>query len=173
MARVTVEDCVEVIPNRYELVLLAAQRARDISAGANLTVDRDNDKNPVIALREIAQQTINLDELKRHIARGVNRINDLTAEDDALLSIAGEGAWVGQSLGSSEIQEVSFEESEDKTVGAAAENDDDEETDEGAEDEDAPVLEEIEAQLVEEGKGEDWGEKLAERDEEEESKLAV
>lgn len=63
MARVTVEDCVELVPNRFELVLLAAQRARGISAGAELTVDRDRDKNPVVALREIADETIQLNEL--------------------------------------------------------------------------------------------------------------
>jgi len=63
MARVTVEDCVEIVPNRFELVVLAAQRSREISAGAELTVDRDNDKNPVIALREIADKTAPVDEL--------------------------------------------------------------------------------------------------------------
>ncbi len=63
MARVTVEDCVELVPNRFELVLLAAQRARGISAGAELTIDRDRDKNPVVALREIADETIQLNEL--------------------------------------------------------------------------------------------------------------
>jgi DNA-directed RNA polymerase subunit omega len=169
MARVTVEDCVEVIPNRYELVLLAAQRARDISAGANLTVDRDNDKNPVVSLREIAQQTINLDELKRHIARGVNRINDLTAEDDALLTIAGENTWVNQSLPASEIEEVSFEESQEGTE-TAVEDDSDDDSEELEEDIIASP-EEAEAQLVTEG--EDWAEKLSEPSEDEESKLAV
>ena len=64
MARVTVEDCVEQIPNRFELVAIAAQRARHISAGAELTIDRDNDKNPVVALREIADKTVNLRELE-------------------------------------------------------------------------------------------------------------
>ena len=63
MARVTVEDCVELVPNRFELVLLAAQRARGISAGAELTIDRDRDKNPVVALREIADETIQLNDL--------------------------------------------------------------------------------------------------------------
>ena len=57
MARVTVEDCVDKVPNRFELVMLASHRAREISAGASLTVDRDNDKNPVVALREIADET--------------------------------------------------------------------------------------------------------------------
>jgi DNA-directed RNA polymerase subunit omega len=56
MARITVEDCIQRVPSRFELVMLAAQRARDISAGSSLTVDRDNDKNPVVALREIARR---------------------------------------------------------------------------------------------------------------------
>ena len=64
MARVTVEDCVPKVPNRFELVLLAAQRAREITAGGPLTLDRDDDKNPVVALREIAEETISLDHLK-------------------------------------------------------------------------------------------------------------
>lgn len=64
MARVTVEDCVEEVPNRFELVILAAERAKSISSGAPLTVDRDNDKNPVIALREIATKTIDPDALR-------------------------------------------------------------------------------------------------------------
>lgn len=64
MARVTVEDCVEKISNRFELVMLAGQRAREISAGAPLTVERDNDKNPVIALREIADETVDYEQLR-------------------------------------------------------------------------------------------------------------
>ena len=64
MARVTVEDCIDKVPNRFELVLLSAHRARMVSQGAPLTVDRDNDKNPVVALREIAEETINKDDLK-------------------------------------------------------------------------------------------------------------
>ena len=63
MARVTVEDCVLKVPNRFNLVMVAAQRARDVAAGAQLTIDRDNDKNPVVALREIADETIDLDLL--------------------------------------------------------------------------------------------------------------
>ena len=64
MARVTVEDCVDKVPNRFELVLLAAHRARTISAGAQISIDRDNDKNPVVALREIADKNIAPDDLK-------------------------------------------------------------------------------------------------------------
>jgi DNA-directed RNA polymerase subunit omega len=73
MARVTVEDCVLKIPNRFELVLFAAQRAREISAGAPMTVDRDDDKNPVVALREIADETIELDHLKTAVVRGMQK----------------------------------------------------------------------------------------------------
>ena len=64
MARVTVEDCVLKVPNRFDLVMLAAQRSRDISEGAEITVDRDRDKNPVVSLREIAEETVGFDELE-------------------------------------------------------------------------------------------------------------
>jgi DNA-directed RNA polymerase subunit omega len=73
MARVTVEDCVVKIPNRFELVLLAAQRAREISSGAPLSIDRDDDKNPVVALREIADETVALDHLKSSVVRGMQK----------------------------------------------------------------------------------------------------
>ena len=74
MARVTVEDCVDKIPNRFDLVLLASQRAREISGGAELTVDRDRDKNPVVALREIAEQTVRPKELKEAMVSGMQKI---------------------------------------------------------------------------------------------------
>jgi len=67
MARVTVEDCVEIVPNRFDLVLLAAQRTRQISAGAPLTVQRDHDKNPVVALREIASRTVSTEALQEAV----------------------------------------------------------------------------------------------------------
>ena len=73
MARVTVEDCVERIPNRFELVMLAAKRSREISSGASLTVERDNDKNPVVALREIADETVPLDDLREELVRGLQK----------------------------------------------------------------------------------------------------
>ena len=73
MARVTVEDCIEKVENRFELVLLAAQRARDISVGAELQVEKDNDKNPVIALREIAEEKLDNDDLKEGIINGMQR----------------------------------------------------------------------------------------------------
>lgn len=73
MARITVEDCVLRIPNRFKLVLLASQRGRDISAGAPLSVERDNDKNPVVALREIAEETIDIDGLQQSLIHGLQR----------------------------------------------------------------------------------------------------
>ncbi len=73
MARVTVEDCVDKVPNRFDLVLLAAQRARTISSGVPITVERDNDKNPVIALREIADETISVDDLREATVRSMQR----------------------------------------------------------------------------------------------------
>lgn len=73
MARVTVEDCVEKVPNRFDLVLMAAQRAKNIAAGAALTVDRDNDKNAVVALREIAEGTINPDSLAENLVTGMQK----------------------------------------------------------------------------------------------------
>jgi DNA-directed RNA polymerase subunit omega len=73
MARVTVEDCVLKISNRFELVMLAAQRARNISAGATITIDKNNDKNHVLALREIADETVQLDELEEALVMGLQR----------------------------------------------------------------------------------------------------
>ena len=73
MARVTVEDCVQKIPNRFELVLLAAQRARNLSRGEELTLDRDNDKNPVVALREIADETIELNRIEQDLIKSLSR----------------------------------------------------------------------------------------------------
>ncbi|MGO8865958.1 MAG: DNA-directed RNA polymerase subunit omega [Alphaproteobacteria bacterium] len=74
MARVTVEDCVLKVPNRFELVMLAAHRARDLAAGAALSVDRDNDKNPVVALREIADETLAVDALRENVIKGMQKL---------------------------------------------------------------------------------------------------
>jgi len=73
MARVTVEDCVLKIPNRFELVLIASQRAREVTSGAPITIERDNDKNPVVALREIADETINLEQVKNSLIKGMQK----------------------------------------------------------------------------------------------------
>jgi DNA-directed RNA polymerase subunit omega len=82
MARVTVEDCVDKIPNRFDLVLLAAQRAREISGGAELTIDRDRDKNPVVALREIAEETVRPGELEETLVSSLRRV--LPEDDDEM-----------------------------------------------------------------------------------------
>jgi len=73
MARVTVEDCITKVSNRFELVMLAAQRARNMSAGAELTIERDNDKNPVVALREIAEETVPLEDLEEQLIKGLQK----------------------------------------------------------------------------------------------------
>ena len=89
MARVTVEDCVDKIPNRFDLVLLASQRARQISGGAELTIDRDRDKNPVVALREIADETIRPENLEDGIVQSLQRVQiDDEDEADALGSLS-------------------------------------------------------------------------------------
>lgn len=92
MARVTVEDCIEKIQNRFELVMVAAQRARKIGSGAALTVDRDNDKNCVVSLREIAVESVPLDVLKEDLVRGHQRMA-VYEEDDSIDLMDGEEEW--------------------------------------------------------------------------------
>jgi DNA-directed RNA polymerase subunit omega len=87
MARVTVEDCVVKIPNRFELVMLAGQRARDISAGGRLMVERDNDKNPVVALREIAEEAVPLDGLRNAVVRGLQKHVEVDEPEDEEIDI--------------------------------------------------------------------------------------
>jgi DNA-directed RNA polymerase subunit omega len=89
MARVTVEDCIEVVPNRFDLVLLAAQRARQISGGAELTIDRDRDKNPVVALREIAERKLKPADLEERIISELQKVHiDEDDEADAIGNLA-------------------------------------------------------------------------------------
>ncbi len=94
MARVTVEDCVDKVENRFELVMVAAQRARKIGSGAHLTIDRDNDKNPVVALREIAEETIAVPELKEELIQTHQKIIENDEEDDSVIDLMdGEEEW--------------------------------------------------------------------------------
>ena len=89
MARVTVEDCVDKVPNRFDLVLLAAQRARQVSGGAELTIDRDRDKNPVVALREIAEETIKPKDLEEAIVTNLQKVRvDEEDETEELSSLS-------------------------------------------------------------------------------------
>ncbi|MBR2922464.1 MAG: DNA-directed RNA polymerase subunit omega [Alphaproteobacteria bacterium] len=87
MARVTVEDCIDKIPNRYELLMVAAQRAKDISSGSPLTIDRDNDKNSVVALREIAEETISIEELQRSLVMGLQKYVEVEEPEEEELEI--------------------------------------------------------------------------------------
>ena len=97
MARVTVEDCIVKVPNRFKLVLLASRRARDLSAGVAETVERENDKNPVVALREIADATIDLDDLNEALISGLQKYVEVDEpEDDNMAMLAAaEKEWAG------------------------------------------------------------------------------
>ncbi len=109
MARVTVEDCVTRVPNRFELVILAAQRAREIVAGAALTVDRDRDRNPVVALREIAELTVDLDGLRDEKVRSLQKHVKLEEPEEDILELVEQeqqhAAEVGEATPAEEIAE--------------------------------------------------------------------
>jgi len=107
MARVTVEDCVDKVENRFELVLLAAHRARMISSGSSLTVDRDNDKNPVVALREIADETVSPGDLKEDLIHSQQKYVEVDEpEPEAVPMIAGPS---DSSLDGSDDGEMKFD----------------------------------------------------------------
>ena len=114
MARVTVEDCIVQIPNRFELVLLAAQRARNIGRGEDLTLERDNDKNPVVALREIADQTIPLDAIEADLIKSLQR----APEPEPARGAESSGMLVTQPVRSG--QSVSFPGGDVTVVGSVA-----------------------------------------------------
>ena len=123
MARVTVEDCVERIPNRFELVMLAAKRSREISSGSVLTVERDDDKNPVCALREIADETVPLDELREELVRGLQKHIEVDEpeEDDEIemmtaASLANEAGMDVSVSGSSSIDDKNSDHSSENII---------------------------------------------------------
>ena len=93
MARVTVEDCIEKLPNRFELVMVASQRARKIGTGAPLTIERDNDKNPVVALREVAGETVEVDQLKEELILSHQRFLPVDEKEDEIDLMDGEEEW--------------------------------------------------------------------------------
>ncbi len=94
MARVTVEDCILKVSNRFELVMVSAQRARRIGTGAALTVDRDNDKNPVVSLREIADETVSVADLKEDLIKSHQRVFAVEDDkDDVIEEMQGEEEW--------------------------------------------------------------------------------
>ena len=117
MARVTVEDCVLKVPNRFELVMVAAQRARRIGSGAALTVDRDNDKNPVVSLREVAEETVIVDDLKEDLVKSHQRVFALQDDkDDVIEEMQGEEEWnsLVAAANSSGYAAESFDDDEDE-----------------------------------------------------------
>lgn len=87
MARITVEDCIENVDSRFELIMLASRRARDLASGAMPTIPRDKDKNPVVALREIAEETISLDELRESLVKSYQRLRPAEEQEEDLESI--------------------------------------------------------------------------------------
>ena len=126
MARVTVEDCVVKVPNRFELVLLAAQRAREVTSGAELTLDRDDDKNPVVALREIAEETIALDRLKDSVVRGMQKHIEMDEPEetpDLDQTLFGAAEPTGAVIGEDEVDEEAVEEELEEDM-LAIENED-------------------------------------------------
>jgi DNA-directed RNA polymerase subunit omega len=93
MARVTVEDCIDKVENRFDLVLLASHRARMISSGSSITVDRDNDKNPVVALREVAEETVSPEDLKEDLIHSLQKYTEVDEpEPEAVPMIPGSGS---------------------------------------------------------------------------------
>jgi len=122
MARVTVEDCVMRVPNRFDLVMVASQRAREISAGAQLTLERDNDKNPVVALREIADGTVNTDDLSNSVVTGLQRhVENDEPEEEGL----GFGVGAGEDmLAEMQQAQISEEDAEDADMAIDGEFED-------------------------------------------------
>lgn len=128
MARVTVEDCVQKIPNRFDLVMIASQRARDITSGAPETLPRDNDKNPVIALREIAEGTVRFDELGEKLILGLQKEkpqDDLDEDKEAIDALKEESAILAtvetMQAETREIKESREEADAEDAAAAAAE----------------------------------------------------
>ncbi|MEE9316751.1 MAG: DNA-directed RNA polymerase subunit omega [Rhodospirillales bacterium] len=123
MARVTVEDCVTKVPNRFELVMLASQRARNIAAGTVMTVERDNDKNPVVALREIAEETVDLKELEEALIKGLQKFVEMDEpEEDEVDLIAIQQAMAdedGESAPAAPAKDVGDNDISDKDAAAA------------------------------------------------------
>ena len=110
MARVTVEDCIDKVENRFDLVLIASHRARMISAGQSITVDRDNDKNPVVALREIADSTLKPDDLKEDLIHSLQKNVEVDEPElETAPALASVNASVGVAATSDAAGEVQFD----------------------------------------------------------------
>ena len=125
MARVTVEDCVVKIPNRFDLVMVAAQRAREVASGASITLDRDNDKNPVVALREIAEETVNLAGLMESLVKGLQRQVEVDEPEEEILEVMADEQALAQAMmaGVAEAAEAAEDEPSDADAGAEGADD--------------------------------------------------
>lgn len=130
MARVTVEDCVERVSNRFELVMLAAKRSREISSGSQITIDRDNDKNPVVALREIADETVPLEGLRDELVRGLQKHVEIDEpeEDDEmeLMTAASLANEIGMEAAAAGVSGEDADEDESEDDGSDDDSEDDE-----------------------------------------------
>ena len=125
MARVTVEDCIDKIPNRYDLVMVAAQRARDISAGAPLCVDRDNDKNSVVALREIAENRVSIEDLQKSLVMGQQKYVEVEEPEDEEVEILAAEKELADMDGQFSSDMISDEDLNDSMQNSGDEEDDD------------------------------------------------
>lgn len=122
MARVTVEDCIDKVDNRFELVLLASHRARQISQGASITIDRDNDKNPVVALREIADETLSPDDLKEDLIHSLQKHVEIDEPEQEAGSSSGTAALVSKSDEDDDMPEpVTFDQMSEEELLAGIE----------------------------------------------------
>jgi DNA-directed RNA polymerase subunit omega len=134
MARVTVEDCVLKVPNRFELVLLAAQRAREITSGSPLSIDRDDDKNPVVALREIADETVGLEQLRTSVVRGMQKHVEIDEPEESqeveldtgLFGVTAPGTALLEEEAETETEDLEEEDDNEEEIVEAAGVEDDE-----------------------------------------------
>jgi DNA-directed RNA polymerase subunit omega len=136
MARVTVEDCVLLVPNRFELVMMAAHRAREISSGSALQVERDRDKNPVVALREIADEKLSLDGMKEALVKGYQRRIEADGSEEELKELmAEEQKWASAAAAMAEgMARASAEEAEEAAEDIEDEGDEEEDVADGSAD---------------------------------------
>jgi DNA-directed RNA polymerase subunit omega len=139
MARVTVEDCILNVPNRFELVLLSAKRAREISAGSPLTVVRDNDKNPVIALREISENTIDIQGLRDNLIKSLQKHvfvenHESELDDDVQESIDSVNEWDEEITAMTEDDNADADTDHDMDVDEDDSEDDDDDEEDGDDD---------------------------------------
>lgn len=122
MARVTVEDCIDKVDNRFELVLLASHRARLISQGASITIDRDNDKNPVVALREIADETLSPDDLKEDLIHSLQKHVEVDEPEPDPATLVGAVTATGEAVENDDLPEtVTFDQMSEEELLAGIE----------------------------------------------------